>query len=513
MFSRLLTHVLCLAASVTFVNAAVSLPGEQSIASLPTGADGPAKEALEAFTTGRHFKAVELAKPLAEKGSAEAQYLLGFAHETGQGAEVSREKALEFYRKAAASKHRDAIYRLSFILLASDKESEREQARTQLEEAAKSDPAIAARILGEAYLRGRLTPTPDPDKAIFWWKRAADAGDVLSMSLIGRFYEGQFGFAELRDVKASLEYYTKAAGLGNPAAMAALGSRYLSGDEKFRDEAKGREWLKKAIDGKEFSAYLALGDYEENIKKNLKEALAQYERGKDAGQIDCMLRSADFYIQGKGVAKDVDRGITILRKAAEAGNPVANLRLAALILSQEKPEILAGYGFLLASANGNLPEAQNELGLLYLSGKMGVADPSAGLAWLTRAAQSGFAQAQFNLAVLYDRGAGGVARNIDNAGQLYMMAANQGHGPATLALARLLNDGVGIKADPIKAWAIATLAAERGEKEASKLAADIAEKFDSKQREEANKELQSIKSNKPAPAKVPEPKSAVAPKK
>jgi TPR repeat protein len=106
-----------------------------------------------------------------------------------------------------------------------------------------------------------------------------------------------------------------------------------------------------------------------------------------------------------------------------------------------------------------------------------------------------------------------VARNIDNAGQLYMMAANQGHGPATLALARLLNDGVGIKADPIKAWAIATLAAERGEKEASKLAADIAEKFDSKQREEANKELQSIKSNKPAPAKVPEPKPAVAPKK
>jgi hypothetical protein len=45
------------------------------------------------------------------------------------------------------------------------------------------------------------------------------------------------------------------------------------------------------------------------------------------------------------------------------------------------------------------------------------------------------------------------------------------------------------------------------------LAADIAEKFDAKQREEANKELQSIKSNKPAPAKVPEPKPAVAPKK
>jgi hypothetical protein len=43
------------------------------------------------------------------------------------------------------------------------------------------------------------------------------------------------------------------------------------------------------------------------------------------------------------------------------------------------------------------------------------------------------------------------------------------------------------------------------------LAADIAEKFDAKQREQANKELQNIKSNKPTPAKVPEPKPAVDP--
>lgn len=510
---RFFLHALCLAASVSFANAAVSLPGEQTIASLPTDSEGPIKEALEAFQNGSHFKAVGLAKPLADKGNPEAQYLLGFAHETGQGAEVSKDKALEYYRKAAASKHRDAIYRLSFILLASDKESEREQARAQLEEAAKSDPAVAARILGEAYLRGRLTPTPDPDKAIFWWKRAADAGDNLSMSLIGRFYEGQFGFPELRDVKTSLEYYSKAASLGNSAAMVVIGSRYLNGDEKFRDEAKGREWLKKAIDAKDYTAYLALGDYEENIKKNLKEALVQYERGKDAGQIDCMLRSADFYIEGKGVSKDSERGNGILKKAAEMGSPVANFRLAANILSDKKPDLLTGYKHLLASANGNLPEAQSELGLLYLSGKLGEADPSAGISWLTRAAQNGLAQAQYNLAVLYERGAGGLPRNLENAGQLYTVAANQGHGPATLALARLYNEGLGVKADPAKAWAIATLAAERGEKEASKFASDIAKDFDAKQFEEANKELMNIKSDKPAPAKAAESKAISAPKK
>jgi TPR repeat protein len=482
------------------MHAAVSLPSDNS-AAIPAEAAGPAKAAMEAFQAGRHAKAVELAKPLADQGNAEALYLLGFAHESGQGAEASKEKALDFYRKAAAGKHKDAVYRLSFILLASTKEEERDQARQALETAAKDDPAVAARILGEAYLRGLLTPAPDPDKAVFWWKTAADAGDVLSVLLVARFYEGQFGFPELKNPKEALANYLKAANSGNAGAMAALGSRLLSGDEKNRDEKKGREWLKKAIAAKEYAAYLALGDYEENVKKDLKTALAEYERGKDAGQVDCMLRTADFYLEGKGVDKDSERGNSLLRKAADAGNPVANFRVAAQLLAGEKPEkanLLTGYAHLLAASNGNLTEAQNELGLLYLSGKLGIADAPAGIAWLTRAAQGGNAQAQNNLATLYERGVGGVPKNMENAGQLYTLAANQGHAAATLALARILNDGIGIKSDPVKAWALASLAAERGEKDAEALAKEINGKLDDKQRADAVKELENIKSGKPA---------------
>ncbi len=510
---RVLSRFLLISALTASLQAAVSLPTDNS-AAMPAQVEGPAKAAMEAFQSGRHAKAVELAKPLAEQGNAEALYLLGFASESGQGIEASKEKALEYYRKAAEGKHKDAVYRMSFMLLASEKEEERDQARQALETAAKDDPAVAARILGEAYLRGLLSPAPDPDKAVFWWKRAADAGDILSVLLIARFYEGQFGFPELKDIKESLANYAKAAGLGNAGAMAALGSRLLSGDEKNRDEAKGREWLKKAIAAKEYSAYLALGDYEENVKKDLKAALAEYERGKDAGQVDCILRTADFYLEGKGTEKDVERGKQLLVKAAEAGNPVANLRVAAGLLSAEKPtptDVMAGYGHLLAAANGNLSQAQNELGLLYLSGKLGLADSPAGVAWLTRAAQSGNAQAQNNLATLYERGLGGVQQNIENAGQLYSLAANQGHGPATLALARLINEGIGTKADPVKAWALASLASERGEKEADNLVKEIGLKLDEKQRVEAVKELEDIKSGKAAKKdEKPAPKAEAA---
>ncbi|RYD36845.1 MAG: sel1 repeat family protein, partial [Verrucomicrobiaceae bacterium] len=275
------------------------------------------------------------------------------------------------------------------------------------------------------------------------------------------------------------------------------------GEEKFRDEKKGREWLKKAIAAKEYTAYLALGDYEENVKKDLKAALAEYERGKDAGQIDCMLRTAEFYIEGKGTDKDTTRGLALLEKAAAEGSPVANFRLAVQSLSVESPDLLEGYKYLVSAANGNLLEAQNELGLLYLSGKLAVADTAAGVAWLTRAAQGGYPQAQNNLATLYERGAG-VTANIENAGQLYTLAANQGHGPATLALARLVNEGTGTQPDPVKAWALASLAQERGEVEAAKLIEAI--KLTDAQKAEAKKELEAMKSGKP-----PEPKKDAPP--
>lgn len=504
---------LCSVLLGTQLNAAVSLPVGDT-ASMPAEAEGPAKEAMTAFKEGRHAKALDLARPLAEKGNADALYLIGYAHETGQGVEASRDKALENYRKAAATGHKDATYRLSFILLASEDEAERTQAREALEKASKDDPSVAGRILGEAYLRGRLTKDPDFDKTVSWWTIAANAGDVPSVLLLARLYEGQLGFADKKDAKKSLEFYSKAAGLGNAPAMVALGSRLLNGDEKTRNEKEGREWLKKAIDAKEYSAYLALGDFEENVKKDPKAALNQYERGKDAGQVDCILRTADCYTEGKGTEKDVERGANLLENAAKAGSPAAHFRLAVKRLTAEKPDLLLGYGHLLTAAAGGLVEAQNELGLLYLSGKLAAADAPAGVAWLTRAAQAGSAQAQNNLASLYEQGAG-VQQNIANAGQLYSLAANQGHAGATLALARLFSKGSGTAMDLPKAWALATLADERGEDTAKKFAADIFEKLDETQRAKGKQDLEDIKSGKAASTKPdatkPDPTKPAAP--
>ncbi|WP_193213499.1 tetratricopeptide repeat protein [Luteolibacter marinus] len=478
-------------ATVVAAPAAVNLGTDDPVA-IPGAGEGPAKAALDAFREGRHSIGVDLAKPLAEKGNADALFLLGFAAETGQGMTASRDLALDYYKKSSAAGHKDATYRRALILLNSKEEKDRQEARLDLEAAAKKDPANAGRILGEAWLRGLLSEKPDPDKAVEWWQKASESGDTPSILLLARFFEGAFGATDKADPKRSIELYRKAADLGDATAFIPLGSRLLNGGEEFRDEKAGREWLAKAIEAKQYGAYLALGDFEENVKKDDAAAFADYQKGAEEKQPDCMLRLAGFHFAGRATEKSEEKGREWLAKAAEAGSAPAAFEMASRISKDEKPDVFKAYKYLLSAANAGMPIAQNELGLLYVSGNLGLSDPSAGAAWFTVAAKAGFAAAQNNLATLYERGMG-MPVDYNNAGQLYSLAANQGHAAATTGLARLHANGLGTGQDLVKAWALASLAVERGDEEAKVMLGDLTTRLDSDQIAKAKKELEELK--------------------
>lgn len=460
---------------------------------------GAAAQATKSFLNGRFDEAVKLAKPLVNRGNADALYLMGFAHETGQGVDASREKALDFYRRAEKKSHADAPLRIALILLGSNNYQEREDARIILEETAQKDAQVAGRILGEAWLKGLLSDEPDPDQACKWWQRAASSGDLQSLRLLASFYEGQLGFSEYKDSEKAMKLYGEAADAGDIGAMASLGSRLLNGEEQFRDELRGLEWLSKAADAGAATANFVLGDYQERVKQDDKQALASYQRGADAGQLECMVRVAQFYLGGRGVKQDKTKAQSIFKEAAQKGSTEAQFELAMTLLSGENPDLAGGYLNLLSAANGKLIPAQNELGLLYLSGKMGVADPAAAVVWLTRAAKAGNAAAQNNLATLYESGAAGLRRNLQNAHELYTLAADQGHTEATLALVRLSVEGSGHKQDLPKAWAQASLIAESGHEGAVKLTKQITDRLDKDQLQKAKKLLKKYKSTTDKP--------------
>lgn len=503
---------------------AISLEAKDNTA-VPAAIDGPIKEALTAFNEGRHVKAIDLAKPLAEKGNSDAMFLLGFAHETGRGLESSREKALELYQKASKAGQKDATYRLALILLSSKEDAEREQGRKNLEEAASKDPGNAGRILGEAYIKGVITGKPDFDQAVKWWTSASEAGDVPSVMALARIYDGVDEFKDKKNPKKAIELFQKAIVLGDKSAMVAVGSRLLNGDESIRDEKAGRDMLAKAIEEKLNDAYLALGDYEESTKKNPKEALAKYEKGGDEKQIDCALRAADFYLEGReGIEKDEAKGTEWLAKAAAIGHPVGSYRYAAKLIQPPDPDnrkdeekfaaARKAYDHLLNAANGNIPQAQNDIALFYLQGMMGVADPSAAAGWFQRSAQNGNASAMANLAALYEKGYG-VAQNFSQAGQLYEAAARGGSSAAAAAVARLMAGGMGTKRNIPHAWAWANYAIQEGSQEAKAILGEISTIASTKDTEEGKEFLEKLraeiakaKEGKPADEKKPADEAA-----
>lgn len=478
--------------SAITLNTSETSTGAGSASAPKLAASSPAAEAYAIYEKGEHAKAVELAKPLAEKGDKDAIYLLGFAHEHGQGLELSRDKAIEYYRKGQAKNHADSIYRLAGILLSSGQGDQAQEGRETLEKQAATDPTVAGRILGEAFLLGRLTPEPAPETAVKWWSKAALAGDVPSMVLLARLYDGQFGQTPLVNAKTAYDYFLKAAEKGDASAMVAVGIRLLKSDAVASDEKKGTEWLNKAIEAGNYAGWLALGDYQANIKEDPKAALAFFDKGAEAGHADCMLRAASFYMEGKGTKKNEERAVEWLKKSAEAGNAQAHLYLASTIMGEEKPDIGKAYGHLLTAANSGLPLAQNELGLFYLSGKMGVADISAAISWFGRAAQAGLAAAQNNLGALHERGAG-VPQSYENAAKLYTLAAQQGNPSATLALARFNAGGAAMSVNKPLGWALASLALEAGEKSATDVIKDIEKSMTKEELTKAKEELARIK--------------------
>ncbi|MGB6222167.1 tetratricopeptide repeat protein [Haloferula sp.] len=438
----------------------------------PSIEEGPLKPALEAFQKGQHQEAIKIATPLAEEGDQDALFLLGFAAETGQGVEASREKALDYYQKAAKAGHQEASYRRALILLNSPIEADRQLGRESLEEAAKTDKGAASRILGEAWLRGLLSEKPDPDKALEWWTGAAEAGDSDSLILLARFRSGAFGYPDKVDAEEAIKLYRKAAENKDQRAFLPLGSMLLNGAESIRQPEEGRKWLNKGIELGMIDAYLALGDFEENVTKDDKAAFKTYLNGANAGQLECMLRTGIFFFNGKGVDASPTMGLEWLNKASTAGHPRAALELATLLSKEKEPNIAAIYSQLLIAAEGGLPQAMNELALFYLSGNFGAADKKAAAAWFTDAAKAGFAPAQHNLATLFEGGIG-VAFNFANAGELYTLAANQGHAEAATALARMNAQGKGTEQNIPKAWALAKIGVDRGDEAAKELLTQI----------------------------------------
>jgi TPR repeat protein len=118
---------------------------------------GPLEEGVAAYKHGNYATARRILLPLAEQGSAEAQFWLGAMYEHGQGVAHDYREARHWVRLAA-----DQGY------------------------------ALAQTFLGIAYGEGRGV-MQDYQKALKWTRLAAEQGEAIAQLYLGFMYEEGIG--------------------------------------------------------------------------------------------------------------------------------------------------------------------------------------------------------------------------------------------------------------------------------------------------------------------------------
>jgi TPR repeat protein len=231
-----------------------------------------------------------------------------------------------------------------------------------------------------------------------------------------------------------------AAEKGDSRAQYALSKVYLQGGAAPVDVKAGMNYCYKAVDGGYAAAETALGL---------------------------------FYADGRYVAQDSARALALLKSAAAAGEPLAQLNLGNIYhfgkLDTKPDETVSkdwyskAYAALAALSQSGDPDATWRLGNLYLSGT-GLPNPDVkqGVAFLQRASDLGVAKASYNLAVI-DLGGQTVEANVPKGLEYLRLAERQGDADATANLADILLRGrYGQPRDPAQGARYLQEAAERG---------------------------------------------------
>lgn len=142
-----------------------------AIAGVPAAAD--TRAGYDAWSRGAFRQAVDLWRPEAIRGDADAQFDLGTAYKLGRGVTLDLAMAESWFAKAAAQGHQQAIDSLGLTLF---QEGKREEAAPWLERSAARGEPRAQMLLGTMLFNGDGGLKRDYPRAYALLTRASGAG-------------------------------------------------------------------------------------------------------------------------------------------------------------------------------------------------------------------------------------------------------------------------------------------------------------------------------------------------
>jgi len=189
------------------------------------------------------------------------------------------------------------------------------------------DPA-ALGLIGQLYMEGAGV-SRDAKAAMDWFRRAADVGNGESAYIYGAALLQGLNVAKDR-VRANF-YLQKAAAQNHGAALHLLGEMELENDGRPSDFVKALDYFKRADALGEADASYALGvlyKTGKGVEKDLSQAAIYFKRAADLDLPAAMVEYAIMLFNGAVAPRDQAAAMTLLRRAAVRDNSVAQNRLA-----------------------------------------------------------------------------------------------------------------------------------------------------------------------------------------
>ncbi len=218
------------------------------------------EKANKCYGEKNYAEAVELYREAAEKGDAEALYMLGICYNYKTGVEETDEEkcavtASGYFFKAAELGH-----------------------------------AQAQCFAALCCLHG-IGVEKDTDKAVERFKKSAEQNCTQAMNNLGLLCENGIGVADSeKRYEESFAWFKKSADLKDPTGQLYVGKAYYAG---------------------------------QGVKRDYGEAVNWYTLAAEQGSADALFRLGECYDDGEGVAQSAIKAFGLYKKAAQLNHPKA----------------------------------------------------------------------------------------------------------------------------------------------------------------------------------------------
>ena len=457
---------------------------------------GTYKEALDAYNKQDFTTALMIWLPLAESGDKDAQFQLGQLYMNQSLKAHNSEKAEYWFKLAANQGHIEAQTTLGLMYLNGDKiaknprlaakylllatRNEHGQSRSAMAIQQRSEKYKADE--SEDYLKGLVAyKNKDYTTALMLWLPLTNTGNANAQFMIGKLYMELVG--DRKNPNKAEYWFRRAAENGHLEAQTTLGLMYFNGDGIDKDLVLASKWLLKGT-GNEESGDIAVEPVQET--KLDKKKIAPFNLGMIAyqkkdyttaimlwhplameGNPEAQLMLGNLYMREEGIYKDPSRGLSWYQKAISQGDVKTSRSLGLMYLYGDdiKKNSSQAINLLLKAARLGDVQSQYQLGNIYQDGKVISANLPKAAYWYEQAANNNHHEAQFALAKMYFEG-NGIKSDTNKALELYETADKNNNVNATVTLAGLYRDGDKKKQDYKKAFNLYQKAANLGSAEA-----------------------------------------------